>query len=575
VNADTLPNDFSELARMENGPRLGPRTGDQLAALGVLGDMAEHQAMAATARLPVYTGPVTGDQLGALGTLERAALGQAEHAIGAVPGPRLTAAMARRQRRGRGWSRLRGGLPLCAVLAVQAALSLRLVWSNTAFLDEADYIWAGHLEWAHWLNGASLPPFPTYFSGAPVVYPPLAAMADTMGGLAAARLLSLAFMLGTSALLWATAGRLYGRRAAYLSTALFAGLTGTQFLGAFATYDAMALFLLTAAANLGVRSVASRHWVGVALAAGVLLAGANATKYATGIFDPVVIAVVAAEGLRQYRSSLRALRASALLAAIAAIMITAAASASGRPYWLGIASTTLARAQSTSPAIEVIAQAWTWTGLAVLLAACAVLLSLKGGWRSWGILAILLAAGLLAPAEQARIHTVTSLNKHVVFGAWFAAIGAGYALSLVSRVDRSRIWAFVLTMPMAGMILFSTYWQANGMHQWQNTSAIMTDLRPLVASHPGVYLADYPEICEYYLRAETSWRQWQGTYPGENGGAPYYREAIGHHQFSLIVLANAGIVNPADRLIATDINAAGGYRVVARADGYVVWAAGR
>ena len=130
------------------------------------------------------------------------------------------------------------------MLAVQAALSLRLVWSNTAFQDEGLYLRAGHLEWARWLHGAPIPDFPSYFSGAPVIYPPLGALADSVGGLAAARILSLCFMLGVTSLLWATTHRLYGQRAALLAAALFATLAGTQFLGAFATYDAMALFLL-------------------------------------------------------------------------------------------------------------------------------------------------------------------------------------------------------------------------------------------------------------------------------------------------------------------------------------------
>ena len=146
--------------------------------------------------------------------------------------------------------------PLLVVLAVQAVLSLRLVWSTTAFQDEALYLRAGHLEWAHWLHQAPIPRFPAYFSGAPVIYPPLAAAADSLGGLAAARLLSLCFMLGVTGLLWATTARLYGRRAALLASGLFATLAGTQFLGAFATFDAMALFLLALAAWLAVRAAA-------------------------------------------------------------------------------------------------------------------------------------------------------------------------------------------------------------------------------------------------------------------------------------------------------------------------------
>ena len=80
--------------------------------------------------------------------------------------------------------RVPGNWPLVAVLAVQTILSLRLVGADTAFQDEALYLWAGHLEWAHVLHGTPIPQFPSYFSGAPVIYPPLAALADSVGGLA-------------------------------------------------------------------------------------------------------------------------------------------------------------------------------------------------------------------------------------------------------------------------------------------------------------------------------------------------------------------------------------------------------
>ena len=92
--------------------------------------------------------------------------------------------------------RVPGYWPLVAVLAVQMIISLRLVGANTAFQDEALYLWAGHLEWAHVLHGTPIPPFPSYFSGAPVIYPPVAALADSIGGLAGARVLSLAVHAG-------------------------------------------------------------------------------------------------------------------------------------------------------------------------------------------------------------------------------------------------------------------------------------------------------------------------------------------------------------------------------------------
>src|SRR2546423_3697458 len=97
--------------------------------------------------------------------------------------------------------------PLIAILTVQATLSLRLTWSNTAFQDEGLYLRAGHLEWARWLHQAPIPDFPSYFSGAPVIYPPLGAVADSLGGLAAARGLSLGFMLAVTSLVCTSSRR--------------------------------------------------------------------------------------------------------------------------------------------------------------------------------------------------------------------------------------------------------------------------------------------------------------------------------------------------------------------------------
>jgi len=138
-------------------------------------------------------------------------------------------------------------VPLLTVLALQTVLSLRLIWSKTAFNDEALYLWAGHLELAHILHGTPVPGFQTYFSGAPFIYPPLAALADSLGGLAAARILSLTFMLGATVLLYGTSRPLFGRRAGEIAAGSFGLLGSAEFLGAFATYDAMALFLLALA----------------------------------------------------------------------------------------------------------------------------------------------------------------------------------------------------------------------------------------------------------------------------------------------------------------------------------------
>src|SRR5450755_4973946 len=184
-----------------------------------------------------------------------------------------------------------GWWPLAAVLAVQAVLSIRLVGANTAFQDEALYLWAGHLQWAHWLHGAAVPPFAYYFSGAPVIYPPIGALADSIGGLAGARILSLVFMLGATTLLWGTAGRLFGRRAAFFAVALFAVLGPTLHLGSFATYDAMSVFLIALAAWCVVRAGKEGEATGWMLAAGAALALANAAVYSSVLFDLFVLAL--------------------------------------------------------------------------------------------------------------------------------------------------------------------------------------------------------------------------------------------------------------------------------------------
>ena len=83
---------------------------------------------------------------------------------------------------------------LLCILVLQAILSLRL--HNTAFEDEALYIYSGHMELQHLLHGAALQgSYASYFSGSPVLYPVAAGFLNQLGGLTAARMLSLAEML--------------------------------------------------------------------------------------------------------------------------------------------------------------------------------------------------------------------------------------------------------------------------------------------------------------------------------------------------------------------------------------------
>ena len=481
------------------------------------------------------------------------------------------------------WQRVRRCLaagPLLAILCLQTVLSLRLVWRNTAFQDEALYLWAGHLEWAHWLHGTQIPNFPTYFSGAPVLYPPIGALADSVGGLAGARILSLGFMLAASALLWGTASRLFDRRAAFFATAIWVVLAPTVHLGAFATYDPMSLCLMAAGAWCAVRAgprFEEMRWV--ALAAGALVL-ANATKYASALFDPVVVVIVA---MNARSLGLPGKAAAARAAALGSYVIAGVillAIVGGGFYEAGIGQTTLTRAMGNDPVSVVLSYSWAWIAPVVVIGLLGVLASIatERDLHRQILLAALLTAAALAPLQQARIHTLTSLDKHVDFGAWFAAIAAGYAARAIISLPRRR-WSRVLaTLACAATLIPAVTRgtaQSISLVEWPNAKAFDTIFGRLAASHPGRFLVETPSIPEYYLPSGSDWRRWSNTRNivlpdghsisaavGASGNPQVYRQFIQRNYFSLIALDFLS-TRPLDLAIAADLDGNSRYRLVA------------
>ncbi|HEY2280634.1 MAG TPA: hypothetical protein VGI00_19930 [Streptosporangiaceae bacterium] len=496
----------------------------------------------------------------------------------------------------------RAAWALGAVLLVQAGLSVRLVWTGTADQGEAGYLWAGHLEWAHWVHAAPVPDLGAYLSGAPVAYPLVGALAGGAGGVGAARLLSLGLMLGVTVLLWATAARLYGRRAALLACALFATLAGTQFLGSLATADAPALLLLALATWLGVRGagagVAGGAGAGVGIVAGgvaagrgprvtlsraallvgagLVLAAADVTEYAAALFTPVVIAVVALAVWRRGGPRWSWLASSAIVLTAWAVPVAAAVVASGRD-WPSVWAGALAYPAGDSAVGSVLRDAYVGTSLVLVLAVLGVWLSARSPRRGRFLPVVLLAAALLVPAVQAGRHSTDGLANHVVFGAWFAAIAAGYALARLSRVDRGYGWAPVMALPIAAATLFGSMGGAHALHRgWPDATALVRVLRPAVQAHPGSYLAD-DEVPAYYLRSQVRWQNWSGTrsfrYAGQPAGAASYAAAIARHHFALVIV-DFGDTAAADAQITADLRRTSGYHVLARTGRFTVWADG-
>ncbi|MYW68300.1 phospholipid carrier-dependent glycosyltransferase [Streptomyces sp. SID8379] len=465
---------------------------------------------------------------------------------------------------------------LFVIMAIQAVLSLRL--SNTAFQDEALYLAAGHSELAHLLHGTPLPKdYAAYFSGSPQLYPVLAAVVDGKAGLAGARALSLALMLGTTGLLYAITRRLFNERTALAAAGLFAVVQSTIVMGHYATYDAMALFLLALATWIVVRT--DRLPAVAALLATPVAVLAVGVKYASALYLPtiVVLALLTAWPKRGAGSAI--LRAVLLALGIGALL---AAGAYSTDLLAGVRQTTTDRAHGTDSARRLLEQSAEWGGLMFLTAVGGAVSYVRRGrmnesplarrlgnpGRCWRLLLGLLLCGtaLLAPAYQIHLATVVSLYKHIGFGLFFAAPMAGVGLT--------RLVGAHFRHPQLGILLWTAV-LCLGIQQadwrfglWPDSTRMIRTISPHVNSH-GHYLSSTPEVPVYYLRAKTSHRQWQSVFGMEysdkkgryHAGDDAYRSAVRDGEFDLIVLD--GLTNPrVDDIVAAAIKGNAHYRLL-------------
>ena len=471
---------------------------------------------------------------------------------------------------------------LFAIMCVQAALTLRM--SNTAFEDEALYLYSGHMELAHLLHGAALQGnYASYFSGAPVLYPVLGALADDVGGLAAARAVSLIAMLATTGLLYSLTRRMFNERVGLCAAVIFSVTESALFLGHLATYDAPSLFLLALATWIVVRT-ASFRWPGYLLAAPPI-ALAVATKYAAGLFVPTIV-VLSALAAWPYRGR-KALIAPAGLGAAVAALLGGALYLGGPVYLTGVRFTTTARFQGTTATSLLLRDSLVWGGLPFALALIGTVaygirartepgeLVADSAGRAWRITlgVVLTGTALLAPIDQIHIHTLTSLWKHIGFGLFFAAPFAGIGLTRIIG-DHFRRAQVGIAIWGAALVIGMT--QANDLFDgWPGSAGFV----PVLAHYlqPGAhYLVEVDEVPIYYLRnhADAQPDQFTSTYfIGYHGltGQAGFVAAIKAGYFK--VVAFDGQVTPAlDNVLASTLRANPDYRLAAAvpANGHTV-----
>jgi GT2 family glycosyltransferase len=399
--------------------------------------------------------------------------------------------------------------PLLFVLILQAALSLSLVWSNTAFGDEGDYLWGGHLVIANWLHGTQLPSAITsVYSGSWEIYPPMGAAIDSAFGLAGARILSLLFMMGATILLYLTARQLIGRTAALIAAGIWS-ISQPVLQLAFATYDPLSIFLIALSAWAVVKASCRSHCAELIAVSAIAMALSNVTAFSSVVIDPGIIAFALCVLARQMSLSKAVARTGWLAGVTAAFYVLLMTITHS---WAAAIFTVFARSSgydshggvSLQPYSLIIKSIWGSTGLIVILAAVGTVVAV-GKRTEISLMATTACISLIVPAAQLYDHTAVSMLKHLTYGIWFAAMAAGYGLQAIANSTtigrRSAGVACFVALIYPG----ATGWQNASVdfHSWPNATRLVAALRPIAATTNGIIFVNAgdgaDDIVKYYL----------------------------------------------------------------------------
>jgi len=453
-----------------------------------------------------------------------------------TPAPRRRSRHRRPRRTSpRGWVAL--------ICLGQILLANRPGRNRNAFEDEGLYVFIGHRMIDHVLHGAFLPEYPgKYFSGAPGLYPVLAAMGDAVGGLQGARTVSLLFALVATVAVYGLGRELFGSAAGVLGAAAFSLCGSVLFQSHFATYDAMAMGCVAVAAWLAVRST-KRDDLLWAPAVALLLALGFLAKYGVGVYVPVVAGLAVAVGWPRSGWTV-AFRAVFVVVATGVICFFVIA------YWGsdivdGLVTTTFSRTVlDPQPRATLVRQTATWVGPWLALALVAGLLRTR---RDWRVVGVLLAGAVVAPLEQIRIGEGESLAKHLAFGMVFASplVGDLLARLLRARPGRLRGVAGVLAVAtvLGSLGFLGVRYSTEFGTTWVDDRELIPVLGREAAAAPGkVILGEQPSPQRYALRRATSPAQWTDTYQFSYDGLvdqPAYVRAVQQSHFGVIYLSFA------------------------------------
>ncbi|GCE25562.1 hypothetical protein KDA_10460 [Dictyobacter alpinus] len=404
--------------------------------------------------------------------------------------------------------------PLLVILAFQMIISVTTL-RNTAFQDEALYLYAGQQIFNHWLGGPPvLDPYAIYFSGYPYFYPVIAGILDKLGGVELARWFSLLCMMGVTACVYSVTQKVFSRNAAIFAAALYVSLASVLFMGRLATYDALCLLLLGIATILAYQTSLARKSWWLAVWIGPLLLMAVTAKYAALLLALPVLGILIVLSLEKqgwWRTLLRV----AIVIVTIAILGVMAYKLMDKDVLKGLSLTTTNRVAivQRSP-LELLIHVLQLGGIAYALGIVGLYLMFREKRSRWLAL-VLFGASLLVPAYHMYKQEYVSLDKHLAFSLFYVMPLVGYTLSKVSgytqqRFSLGRNWlaglAIVLLVFTIGTQQAQTIYAG-----WADTTNLSYQLHTQLRAGSGRYLSEDIEVARYYAEDVSDSWQWNGV----------------------------------------------------------------
>lgn len=438
-------------------------------------------------------------------------------------------------------------LPLILVFQVLVAWFLL---QNTAFQDEALYVYAGRQIWQSWLGGPPvIDPYSSYISGYPYIFPLIGGGLDLLGGLGLARAFCTLCMLITTACGYYVTKKLFNQKSAVFAALFFVCQGPVLFLTRLATYDPMCLCLLALGTALAVHAAhARRAWRVLPLAPCLVLA--FGAKYAGLLFIPSII------GLFILCSFLKWGWRSALWRGVLALPSflvvgtgTAALVLHLDPQMIhAVNTTTLNRTvEGAMSRFTLVEHVFSMVGVPLLIGVFGLALMARHRHLLLGLL--FFGSSLLVPAYHVYKAELISLDKHLGFSMFFLMPVIGYALTALSgfRLRGSAFWGryWLAGVSICLLLFLIGTNEAQTMYtSWPDTTQLTYVMQTQVRPAEGRYLAEQLEALRYNLKGDTYTWQWTGLdffqYTDKQGHVYFdddaYARAIDDGYFDLIQL---------------------------------------